>query len=77
MSVASKTVSQCLIKDYSKLTLTANYAFTFRPFALTHPTNSKYKLTLSNNTIFSSKIVEEQKKVETVQPKAETAEGNR
>jgi hypothetical protein len=60
LNVPSKTISQSQIRDNSKLILTADYAFSFRPITL--PKNSKYKKTLTNNTIVSSKIVDEPKK---------------
>lgn len=56
LNVPSKTIAQCHIKDNAKLILTADYAFTFRP--IIQPKNSKYKLTLTNNTLISSKIVD-------------------
>jgi hypothetical protein len=59
LNVPSKTITQCQIKDNAKLILTADYAFTFRP--IVPPKNSKYKVTLTNNTLVSSKIVEEKK----------------
>ena len=62
LNVPSKTITQCQIKDNAKLILTADYAFTFRPVAPNK--NSKYKVTLNNNTLGSSKIVEEPKKAD-------------
>lgn len=66
LNVASKTITQCQIKDNAKIILTADYLFTFRP--LPPLKFSKYKLTLTNNTLVSSKIVEEPKKTEEKNP---------
>jgi len=56
LNVPSKTIAHCHIKENAKLILIADYAFTFRQIA--QPKSSKYKVTLTNNTIVSSKIVE-------------------
>lgn len=64
LSVHSKTIINCQLRDNAKLILAADYAFAFRP--LPEPLHSKYKITLSNNnaTLLSAKPTEESKKVE-------------
>lgn len=52
LTVQTKTIHQCLIKDNDRLILTADYAFGFKPL----PTNlnCKFKITLNNNTLVST-----------------------
>jgi hypothetical protein len=59
LSVHTKTIHQCLIKDNDKLILTADYAFNFRPLLPT--INCKTKITLNNATLASTKPPEEPK----------------
>jgi hypothetical protein len=59
LSVHTKTIHQCLIKDNDKLILTADYAFGFKPIPAT--LSCKYKITLNNNTITSANKPEEPK----------------
>lgn len=66
LTVHSKTIINCQIKDNAKLILTADYAFTFRPLPPNpHP---KYKITLNANTLTSTKIIEEPKKADEKTP---------
>jgi hypothetical protein len=68
LSVPSKTIINCQIKDNAKLILVADYAFSFRP--LPEKIHSKYKISLSNNnaTLTSAKPAEEPKKAEEKAP---------
>lgn len=52
LSVHTKTIHQCLIKDNDKLILTADFAFGLK--ALPNNLNCKWKITLNNNTLTSA-----------------------
>lgn len=56
LSVPSKLVSQYLIKDSAKIVLAADYAFGIRPLLMQG--NCKNKITITNFTIASTKVVE-------------------
>jgi hypothetical protein len=52
LSVHTKTISQCLIKENDKLILTADFAFGFRPVPA--QLNIKHKITLANGATLTS-----------------------
>lgn len=52
LTVHTKTIYQCLIKDNDRLILTADYAFGFK--SLPNNINCKFKITLTNNTLVST-----------------------
>ena len=66
LSVHSKTMINYQIRDNAKLILTADYAFSFRP--LPSQLQCKYKITLNNLTLASTKVVEELKKADSKTP---------
>jgi len=66
LSVHTKTIYQCLIKDNDKVVLTADYAFGFKPISTA--VTCKTKITLNNSTLSSTKPPEEPKPIELPPP---------
>lgn len=52
LTVHTKTIHQCLIKDNDKLILTADFAFGLK--AVPNTLSCKYKITLNGNTLTSA-----------------------